>query len=180
MHGIVHAELRDFAIGRVGAAGWSEALERAGVPGKVHLLSETYPDAELVALLGALAEATGESSGTLLEQFGTASVPGLIRTYGAFLDAGWRTLDVVEHTERVIHRTVRLQHPGADPPRLRTERPSYGEARIVYASPRRLCAFGIGVVRGIADHYGERVEIAQPTCMLRGDALCEISVTAST
>lgn len=180
MHGIVHAELRDFAIKRVGAEGWSTALERAGVPGKVHLLSETYPDEELVALLGALVDATGEPLGAVLEQFGTASVPGLLRTYGSFLDGGWRTLDVVEHTERVIHRTVRLQHPGADPPRLRAERSSNDEVRILYASPRRLCAFGIGVVRGIADHYGERVEITQPTCMLRGDSHCEIAVTAST
>jgi hypothetical protein len=179
VHGIVHAELRDFAIGRVGADGWSDALERAGVPGKVHLLSESYPDEELVALLGALVDATGEPPEVLLEEFGIASAPGLLRTYGSFLDPGWRTLDVIEHTERVIHRTVRLQHPGADPPRLRAERPAHDEVRILYASPRKLCAFGIGVVRGIAEHYSERVEIAQPTCMLRGDSHCEIAVTAA-
>jgi predicted hydrocarbon binding protein len=179
MHGIVHAELRDFAIGRVGADGWDEALARAGVPGKVHLLSETYPDEELAALLEALVDATGEQPGPLLEQFGAASVPGLLKTYGSFLKAGWRTLDVVEHTERVIHRTVRLQHPGADPPPLRAERTADDEVRILYDSPRRLCAFGTGVIQGIADHYGESVEIAQPSCMLRGDTLCEIAVTAA-
>jgi hypothetical protein len=179
MHGIVHAELRDFATERVGAEQWNEVLAQAGVPGKVYLLSETYPDQELVALLGALADATGDPPDVLLEHFGAASVPGLLKTYGTFLDPAWRTLDVVEHTERVIHRTVRLQNPGADPPRLHAERAGPYEVRVAYESPRRLCAFGVGVIRGIAAHYGEAVDIRQPLCMHNGDARCEIVVQAA-
>jgi predicted hydrocarbon binding protein len=177
MHGIVHAELRDFATAWLGRDAWSETLSSAGVPGKVYLLSETYPDEEFVALLAALAEATGESPGVLLEQFGAASVPGLLRTYGTFVEPNWRTLDVVEHTEEVIHRTVRMQHAGADPPRLHSERAGPNEVRVLYDSPRRLCAFGVGVIRGIAAHYGEDVRVAQPLCMNQGDTRCEIMVT---
>lgn len=178
MHGIVHAELRDYVTARLGAPVWSELLEEAGVPGKVHLLSESYPDEELTALLTALSRVTAQPVGELLSDFGEACVPGLLRTYGTFLDTGWRTLDVVEHTEAVIHRTVRLQHPGADPPRLRTVRPDADVVHVVYASPRRLCAFGEGVVRGLAAHFGDSVEIEQPLCMLRGDSHCEIVVRA--
>jgi predicted hydrocarbon binding protein len=176
VHGIVHAELRDYVTARLGAPVWSELLVEAGVPGKVHLLSETYPDEELTALLTALSRATGDDPDDLLTDFGEACVPGLLRTYGTFLDPGWRTLDVVEHTERVIHRSVRLQLPGADPPRLRTVRPDADEVHVLYASPRRLCAFGVGVVRGLAAHFGESIEIDQSLCMHRGDAHCEIVV----
>ena len=179
MHGIVHAELRNYVTARLGAPVWSELLEEAGVPGKVHLLSETYPDEELTALLAALSRATGRPLGELLADFGEACVPGLVQTYGTFLDPAWRTLDVVEHTERVIHRTVRLQHPGADPPRLRTVRADADEVHVLYGSPRRLCAFGEGVIRGLAAHFGESVAIEQPRCMHHGDSHCEIVVTAT-
>jgi hypothetical protein len=180
MHGIVHAELRDFTMSRLGTAAWRGALVEAGVPGKVYLLSESYPDEELTAVLGALSRTSGEPVDALLEQFGAACVPGLLRTYGTFADPAWRTLDMVDNTEHVIHRTVRLQDPRADPPRLSTERLGRDEVRVLYASPRRLCAFGIGVIRGIAAHYGDDVDISHPLCMHRGDPHCEIAVTAAT
>jgi hypothetical protein len=179
VHGIVHAELRDYATARIGAQRWSELLDEAGLGGKVYLLSETYPDEELTSLLQGLARATGETPDELLERFGAACVPGLLRTYGTFVDTSWRTIDVVEHTERVIHRTVRLQHPGADPPRLRTVRAGPDEVHVIYASPRRLCAFGVGVIRGLNHHFGDNVEVDQPLCMHRGDTHCEIVVKAA-
>jgi predicted hydrocarbon binding protein len=176
MHGIVHAEFRDYATARLGMEGWAELLESAGSPGKLHLLSETYPDEELTALVAAMAERTGRPAGAVLEEFGSAIVPGLLRTYGTFVEPTWRTLEVVEHTEQVIHRTVRLQSPGTDPPRLRAERPDRDEVRVLYASPRRLCEFGRGIVAGVAAHFGERVSTDEPLCMHRGDPHCELVV----
>jgi hypothetical protein len=176
VHGIVHAELRDYATARIGTEAWNALLSEEGLGGKVYLLSETYPDEELTALLGSLSRVTGESGDELLQQFGEACVPGLLRTYGTFVDTTWRTIDVVEHTERVIHRTVRLQHPGADPPRLRTVRAGLDEVHMIYASPRKLCAFGIGLINGLAVHYDDSVDIDQPLCMHRGDSHCEIVV----
>jgi hypothetical protein len=179
MHGFIHAELRDFATSRLGTAAWREALVEAGIPRKIYLLSESYPDEELTAVLGALSRTSGEPVQALLEQFGAACVPGLLRTYGTFAHPAWRTLDLVENTEHVIHRTVRLQDRYADPPRLSTERLGPGEVRVLYASPRRLCAFGVGVIRGIAAHHEEHVEISRPLCMHNGDSHCEIAVTAA-
>jgi predicted hydrocarbon binding protein len=44
--------------------------------------------------------------------------------------------------------------------------------RVLYDSPRRLCAFLHGLVEGTAMHYAETVEVTEETCMLRGDAAC--------
>ena len=47
---------------------------------------------------------------------------------------------------------------------------------IDYASPRRLCQVAEGIARRLAEHFGERVEITQPTCMIRGASQCSIRV----
>ena len=96
------------------------------------------------------------------------------------LDAGWRTLDVIEHTEETIHKVVRTRNPGAAPPELQCARPSKDDVVITYASPRRMCAIAKGIARGLAAHYGEAVRVSESACMRKGDPQCRISVrTAS-
>lgn len=47
---------------------------------------------------------------------------------------------------------------------------------IQYDSPRKLRSVVNGLVRGIAEHYGEAVQINETRCMLRGDGSCAIVV----
>jgi serine/threonine protein kinase len=49
--------------------------------------------------------------------------------------------------------------------------------QIVYSSDRQLCRVAIGIVQGVARHYGETVRIAEDACMLRGDPFCSLQVT---
>jgi len=48
---------------------------------------------------------------------------------------------------------------------------------MVYTSPRRLCALAEGLIAGAAGHFSERVAVAQPECMRRGDARCVFRVS---
>jgi predicted hydrocarbon binding protein len=66
--------------------------------------------------------------------------------------------------------------PDATPPRLRVERADEERLRIVYDSPRRLCAFLDGLVAGTAAYFGEPVEVSELTCVTRGDAECVFAV----
>ncbi len=88
----------------------------------------------------------------------------------------WSTLDILEHTEETIHRVVRSQNPGADPPQLRCTRVGPEEVVISYASPRKMCGVAKGITRGIAKRRAENVAISESVCMLRGGPTCEISV----
>src|SRR2546422_631347 len=75
-----------------------------------------------------------------------------------------------------IHRVVRSQNPGADPPQLRCTRVGPEEVVISYASPRKMCGVAKGITRGIAKRLAETVVISESVCMLRGGPTCEISV----
>jgi predicted hydrocarbon binding protein len=70
---------------------------------------------------------------------------------------------------------VRKLYPGADVPEfdfeLRDEVLMMG-----YRSSRRLCSFAEGLLLGAADHYGEQLTFAQPSCMKRGDDECVLEL----
>jgi predicted hydrocarbon binding protein len=179
MHGIIFAELKKYVQARHGDDTWKALLQRAGLKNSVYLPIRDYPDAEVVAIVGAASEATGAPAGEILEDFGGFIAPDLLAMYRSLVKPEWRTLEFLENTEETIHRVVRIKDPTARPPELRCERVSASEVVVRYTSARRLCAVARGIVQGVADHYGERVEILEPSCMLRGDAECRIHVTTA-
>ena len=177
MHGIIHLELEKFVVRSFGHDAWNKLVDKAQLSGQLYTPAQTYPDQDIVKIVGAAVEMTGKPATELLEAFGEFLVPTYLSVYGALLDSSWRTLDVIEHTEETIHRVVRMRQPGAAPPRLRVERKSPAEVVVVYDSPRRLCAVARGITRGIAKHFGESVGIVDRACMHRGDPQCLIAVT---
>ncbi len=178
MHGLIANQLRGYALARHSRETWSEAVKASGVelPDGPVPLDRTYPDEEVMALIGALARETGTEVRLLLEDFGAYLAAGLLRVYQPLVSRDWRTLDVIEHVEAQVHTAVRLRDPNAGPPRLSATRRSPTHVDVVYTSPRRLCALATGIVRGLASHYGEAVAVEQPECMLRGDDRCLITV----
>jgi hypothetical protein len=173
---MIFAELKKFVVAALGGDAWNTLVGAAGVAGKVYLPNQTYDDRELIALVAAASRHTGKPAAELVEAFGTFIVPGLVRAYGAHINPGWKTLDLLENTEETIHRVVRTSQPGATPPRLTARRSGRSEVTIEYASQRKLCSLATGIVRGIADHYQEKVEISQTSCMLHDAPKCTIRV----
>lgn len=176
MHGIIFVELKKYVQSKVGPGGWETLLTKSGLTHTAYLATSVYPDEQMVALVTTASSLTGTAIPVLLEDFGEFLVPGLIKTYKAFLRPDWRTLDTIEHTEANIHKAVRLRNPGASPPALSVTRKGPDEVVIVYDSPRKMCGVAKGIARGIARHYGERITLSESTCMHRGDRECTISV----
>ncbi|HXB53262.1 MAG TPA: heme NO-binding domain-containing protein [Vicinamibacteria bacterium] len=176
MHGIIFSELRKYVDSKLGGDAWAGLLQAAGLPGKLYMPIHTYPDQEAVALVSAAAKITGQPVDGVLQHFGEFIAPDLLRMYRALLKKEWKTLDILEHTEETIHRVVRSQNPGAEPPRLQCTRLSATTLVIAYTSNRKMCGVAKGIVRGIAAEFGEKVVISESTCMLKGGTKCEISV----
>lgn len=176
MHGIIHVELQRFVIARHGRAVWQDLLREAGLGTKAYLISQQYPDSDILALVTRAAAATGTTVPTMLEEFGEFIVPDLIDMYRPLLKTEWRTLDLLEHTEKTIHGVVRLRNQGAAPPRLRCRRVGPEEIHLSYDSERKMCAVARGIIRGLAKHFGETVSIVESACIHRGAPSCEMSI----
>ncbi len=176
MHGLIHAQVQKFVIAHHGRVAWQGLLKEAGLENKTFLISQQYPDSDIVGVVTAASRATGVPAAALLEQFGAFLVPDLVAMYRPLLRPEWRTLDLLEHTESTIHSVVRMRNPEAQPARLRCRRIGPNEVHLSYDSARKMCAVARGIVRGIAEHFGETVVIDETACMHRGAASCEMSV----
>lgn len=174
MHGLIHLEFRNFGIRHLGEAEWKDVVREAGVPLRACLPTKQYADEELFALVLAVARRRDSTVEETLVEFGRCAVKSLLEVYGSFIEPTWRTLDLLQHTERVIHRAVRLNDPAAAPPRLTVTRRSQEEVLVIYTSERRLCAFAKGLIGGIADHYGDEIVVSDETCMHVGDPDCRL------
>lgn len=76
----------------------------------------------------------------------------------------------------IIHPEVRKIYPGADVPVFEFD--SSGDALIMrYKSPRRMCAFAIGLIEGAAAHYREEVACEHSACMNSGDEQCVLRIS---
>lgn len=174
MHGIVFAELQKFVTKQMGDEAWSQLLQQAGFAGKLYLPVNEYPDSEIKALVVTASAIIKKPASEILEAFGEFITPSLVSMYGHLLAPSWSPLDIIENTEGTIHSVVRVQTPGARPPKLKARRVSPTELLLTYSSPRQLCFLAIGIGRGLARHFKENLTMRQTKCMHRGDPECEI------
>lgn len=177
MHPLIHIGLKEYVEARFGIERWIAFLEAAGVSlTRPYVRVGAYPDEELGSIVAAIAAGTGSSAAAVLEDFGAALAPQLIAMYPRLVRPEWRSLDLLCHTEEAIHRIVRHGQLGARPPVVRCRRLSADALHLTYESNRRLCPLAVGIMRGIARHYGEALSIRHPVCMLHGAPSCEFDV----
>ncbi len=161
MHGLIHAELERFVETSYGAEAWKTVLNEAGLGEKVYLPGLTYADHEAAAIVSATSQFTNTPAAELLERFGQFLAPTLINIYEHLIQPGWKTMDLLLHTEETIHKVVRQRKFGPQPPRLQFEQTGPNTLNFNYDSPRQMSALGKGIIRGVAKHYGEKVEIEE-------------------
>src|SRR5262245_9069579 len=177
MHGLIFLQLQKFARKQFGPQAWESLLLEANLPLQSYSPARAYPDEDLVALIGAASRILGMSDGAVVESFGEFIAPELLRLQGRLLKPEWKTLDVIENTEPLIHAAVRVANPGAQPPVLDVVRTSADELRIIYTSERKLCRLAKGILEGIARHFGESIAVEDEACMHNGDSFCALHVT---
>jgi predicted hydrocarbon binding protein len=176
MQGIVFQELQGYVEEKLGRKAWTDALAASGLGSKIFMPTTTYPDEELVAIIQSAVHATGANPGELLEDFGKYIVKGLMTIFGPLVQDDWRTLEVIEFAESSIHTAIRVRNPDATPPFLRCTRESDREVVVDYDSPRKLCHIAKGICHGLADHFYERIEIVETSCMHEGAGKCVMHV----
>jgi hypothetical protein len=177
VYGVIFDELEKFALQETGRSGLARIRKLTGRGDRSYELGKTYPDAELGVIVGGLVKATGRPANVIIEEFGTAMVPGLLEVYGFLVNPRWSFIDFLLNTENVIHRGVKLHTPNAKPPELKVERTAAGAVLITYGSARNLCSLAKGIIRGAAAHYHVDITLSEERCMLRGDPECLIAVS---
>jgi predicted hydrocarbon binding protein len=176
MHGIVFTEFQHFIERGSHEGRWHDVLHGAKLDRRVYASIRHYPDKEFFDIVGSASRALNKPVDEIVEDFGVYIAPDLLGMYAVLIKPGWRTLDVIEHTEAVIHSVVRVKESGAEPPQLKSRRVAPDEIELIYDSPRKLCRLAKGIIRGIAAHFGERIQIVEHGCMLVGASSCKLQI----
>lgn len=179
MHGLILVQLQKFAQQSVGFNQWRDALQDAGLDHISFSAGLVYEDTRASEMIGLTANILGVTVDEVLESFGRFLALELVRLYQRVIKPEWKTLDIIENTETFIHSAVRTGNPGAVPPVLDAIRLSDDELQLLYSSDRKLCKLAVGIIKGLADHFHEVIEIKKDSCMLSGDPYCTFSLKRS-
>ena len=165
MHGTIFTLLKRYVQTQYDHSTWIRLVEAAGISAVDFDHKHVYPDEHMYALIGHAAELAGIPADELQEKFGEYLVPDLIYMYQKLMDPGWRTLEMLEHTEKVMHTRVRQEHLENAPPVLDVRRTGPSEVVVEYVSKRRMGALAVGIVRGLATYFDEadRIEVTPTT-----------------
>lgn len=163
MHGLIFHELRSYVNQTASVGTWSTITDNAGLKGKMYLQVQIYPDHEFETLIEEGQKVIGISREDLLIAFGKYIMPKLLRIFGQVILPEWKLMDVLEHTENVIHKAVRQYDKNAHPPYLECKRVGANEVKVYYNSPRNMLGFGKGLILGLSNHYKETVSITEST-----------------
>ena len=176
MKGIVFNLLEEAVSRDYGEDVWDALLEAAEVDGAYTSLG-SYPDENLMRLVGAASSALDMPAHDVVRWFGLNAMPLLASRYPQFFEPHESARSFVLTLNSIIHPEVRKLYPGADVPVFDYDTSSEDVLVMGYASRRRMCAFAEGLIDGAAAHYGERAVIQQPRCMTRGDDRCVLEIS---
>ena len=175
MKGIVFNLFEEVVVDEYGEDCWDDLLDAAGLAGAYTSLG-SYPDDEVIGLVGAASSALGLAPADILRWFGRNAMPKLAVRYPHFFTAQTNSRDFVLSVNSLIHPEVRKLYAGAGCPNFNFEEGADGALIVGYRSPRRLCRLAQGFIEGAAAHYDEVAAVTHLACMNEGDPACRIAI----
>lgn len=179
VHGSIFYLLKKFVNSRFSPDTWDKMQIAADVEGWEYVITKSYPLTHMDGLIEAASQFSGISVEALKEQFGEYLVPDLFVLYKNYVRPEWKTMDMIEHTEKVMHGAVRTLNSTANPPVLFVTKVNPRLLIIDYHSRRRMGSLAIGIIRGIAVYYGESQDISIRSMSEPGDERVQIRVEHS-
>lgn len=155
VHGSIFYLLKKFIENNYGREMWVTINKEAGTYLTTYDVHENYPASEMFAIVNASQKYTGLSENDTIEKFGQYLVPDLLAIYKSNVDPSWKTFEMLENTESVMHKAVRSDSSKAEPPVLSVSKVNDKLLIIDYYSKRKMASLAIGIIKGIAAFYNE-------------------------
>lgn len=173
MKGIVFNLLSEMVEENFGIEVWDALLQETGLDG-VYVSTESYPDEDVFALVGAASEKSGIPANDLVKAFGKYMFPHFFQQNPEFFLPDMTLKEFLLSVDRVIHVEVRKLHPDASLPQFEYEDEHDKELTMMYSSPRKLCMLAEGLIDGAAVHFGTEYTLSHNECMHDGADACRL------
>lgn len=170
MYGMVNQGIRTFISDNHGPEVWADICDDAGITTDAFESTVTYDDAVTYKLVGSISKCLKLEPGTVLEVFGrfwphfASETPiGKLIHFG-----GDNLVDVLDNLDD-LHTRVNMSMPDLRPPSFDLEQVDDGRYILHYFTDREgLAPMVIGLVRGLAEQFGQKIEIEPADCRTKG------------
>jgi Haem-NO-binding len=177
MKGVVFNLLESFVCENWGPEAYDTVLSRCQLSTQEPFVGPgTYPDSDLYAVAGAVAQLAGLSLPDALRAFGRYCFPHLAAVVPKLATGHADAASFLKSVDKVIHMEVRKLYPRARTPSFTCvdERPDRFIVR--YRSERKLCAFMEGLLEGTGVYFQTRIQVEHVRCMHQGHEYCELDL----
>lgn len=180
MKGIIFTTLGQMIEEKFGLEFWDKVILDASPASEgIYTAGNVYADQELFALVASASKLTGIPTNDLVAAYGEYLFDKLIALFPGLVPENYSLKQFLKSINNVIHVEVKKLHPNAELPSLSYEDTTPKQLVILYRSPRKLCPLAIGLMKGAANHYKEKLNIEEPVCMHQGADHCRFELTFS-
>ena len=160
MKGVIFTEFLDMVDDAFSPAVTERILQQAApASGGAYTAVGTYNHGEMLSLVGALSEETGQAAPDLVATYGRHLFSRFVTLYPHFFEGIADAFSFLENVENYIHVEVKKLYSDAKLPTIDCRRSEPGVLEIEYRSHRPLAEVCHGLIVGCLDHYGETAEI---------------------
>jgi hypothetical protein len=150
-------------------------IDRAGVSGAYTAVG-TYPHAEMLALVEALAAETGKPVADLVRGFGKHLFGRFVQTYPKFFQGVGDSLEFLAGIEDIIHAEVRKLYPDAQLPSFEVEKDA-DRVVLTYFSRHPFADLAMGLIEGCLLHFDDRARVTREAPLPGSGAQARFIVT---
>lgn len=161
MYGMVNKLLIEALKEEYGGENWSKIEKRSGVDADFFFGMEQYPDDITYNIVATASDIVGIPTEQLLEMFGKKWIEMTVRgEYGHYYAMADNLFDFLENLN-FLHQSLGAGLPELNPPSFSLSKLDNCSAQLQYISDRLgLTYFVVGLIKGLADHYGQVITVA--------------------
>lgn len=179
MKGVFFVQLQNYISNKFGKSVWINLINGAGISEtQLYFSHQQYSEEEFFKLLGAAISVTKISFDRFLGDFGETLAPLFFQIYGPVINKDWKTLDVIERLEDFNQNILQSGDDKLNCGKFICKRIE-NRVDIRYSSPRKMCFFAVGLMKGFAKHYNEKIIIKHTQCIFENAPECHFQVVLS-
>jgi len=159
MKGIVFTEFLEMVENEFGLEVVQTIIDECDLDtGGVYTSVGTYSHEDMFKMVAKLSEIKTIPVAQLLEVYGTYFFNVLSRGYPQFMNKP-NVFEFLVSIDNYIHPEVLKLYPDAELPSFSSEVKNESEMSLIYTSSRKMADFGIGLIKGAAVYFDEKLEV---------------------
>lgn len=178
MKGLIFSEFLEYVEAEFSADMVDDIIETCDLPsGGAYTTVGSYRHEEMLCLVNALSRQAGVATSELLRRFGKYLFGRLIAGFPHFTHNAKSTFELLYSVEDYMNQEVRKLYPDARLPSFGFESSHPNQLTILYQSKRPFADLAQGMIEGVADHFGESIDIERDAGPDEKKSLTRFSLT---